>query len=275
MDETTMSADPFAEVTVGAGLMAGVANVIMQLGRPGVGYGVLESKVDSGNLFHRPYKRARTTFTYLAVATLGTAEEKKRYRRAVNGAHALVRSDESSPVKYNAFDPELQLWVAACLFKGYTDAYEALIGRRLSEQFRADVFAAAEPLGTTLQVRPDMWPADLQEYDDYWQQGLEGVAIDPPVRELLLNIATLRFLPAMLRIPFGRLNEFITTGFLPAEFREQLGLSWTPRDQRRFDRLTAAVGTVVLRLPRVLRQFPYNFFLWDLRRRIKTGRPLV
>ena len=51
---------------------AGAANVIMQLSSPGVGYGVVESKVDSGNLLKHPWKRARTTFQYLAVAILGT-----------------------------------------------------------------------------------------------------------------------------------------------------------------------------------------------------------
>ena len=43
------------------------ANVIMQLSLPGVGYGVLESPVDSGNVYKHPFKRARTTGTYLAV----------------------------------------------------------------------------------------------------------------------------------------------------------------------------------------------------------------
>lgn len=66
-------------------------------------------------------KRARTTLTYLAVATLGTEQDKKRYRKAVNGAHAAVRSSPDSPVAYNAFDPRLQLWVAACLYKGVED----------------------------------------------------------------------------------------------------------------------------------------------------------
>jgi uncharacterized protein (DUF2236 family) len=36
----------------------------MQLSWPEVGYGVMESKVDSGNAMKHPYKRARTTFTY-------------------------------------------------------------------------------------------------------------------------------------------------------------------------------------------------------------------
>jgi uncharacterized protein (DUF2236 family) len=28
-------------------------------------------------------------------------------------------------------------------------------------------------------------------------------------------------------------------------------------------------------LPRFIRQFPFNVLLWDLDRRIRTGRPLV
>src|SRR5690242_5500778 len=71
---------------------AGAANVIMQLSRPGVGYGVVESKVDSGNLLKHPWKRARTTFQYLAVAILGSPEDRAAYREAVNGAHRHVRS---------------------------------------------------------------------------------------------------------------------------------------------------------------------------------------
>lgn len=275
MRETGTATNPFEDVSVGAGLMAGAANVIMQLGRPGVGYGVLESKVESGNLFHHPWKRARTTFTYLSVATLGSDEDKRAYRRAVNRAHAQVRSGPDSPVEYNAFDPELQLWVAACLFKGYTDSYEALTGGPMPEDAREELFGAAAPLGTTLQVRPEMWPSDLREFDAYWKRGLEQVSIDRPVAEMLLAIAELRFLPAVLRVPFGRFNRFVTAGFLPEQFRDQLGLAWDSRDQRRFDRLTTAVGAVVLRLPRALQQLPYNLFLWDLRWRMRTGRPLV
>ena len=54
---------------MGVALLAGPANVIMQLARPGVGYGVKESRVESGRVDRHPIKRARTTFTYLAVAS--------------------------------------------------------------------------------------------------------------------------------------------------------------------------------------------------------------
>src|ERR1700755_1032131 len=90
-----------------AAVLAPAANVIMQLALPGVGYGVLESPVDSGNVYKRPFKRARTTGTYLAVATIGTESDRALIRAAVDTAHRQVRSTPSSPVSYNAFDPDL------------------------------------------------------------------------------------------------------------------------------------------------------------------------
>ena len=67
----------FPGILDGVSLLAGGANVILQLTRPGVGCGVLESRVDSGQIFRRPFKRTRTTLTYLAVAMFGTTSESK------------------------------------------------------------------------------------------------------------------------------------------------------------------------------------------------------
>jgi uncharacterized protein (DUF2236 family) len=105
------------------GDLPGPANVIMQLSWPEVGYGVMESRVESGSAMKHPYKRARTTFTYLSVAMLGNDDDRRSFAKAVNGQHAQVRSLETSPVTYNALNPELQLWVAACLYYGTLDLY--------------------------------------------------------------------------------------------------------------------------------------------------------
>ncbi len=142
---------------MGVALLAGPANVIMQLARPGVGYGVMESRVESGRVDLHPIKRARTTFTYLAVATQGSDEQKAAFRRAVNRAHAQVYSTDDSPVAYNAFDKDLQLWVGACLYKGAVDVYRLFIGE-MDEETAERHYREGMALGTTLQVPEDMWP---------------------------------------------------------------------------------------------------------------------
>ena len=67
----------------------------------------------------------------------------------------------------------------------------------------------------------------------------------------------------------------ITTGFLPQRFRDEMRLPWTAVQQRRFDRLIAVLRAVNRPMPPCVRQFPFNVLLWDVDRRIRTGRPLV
>lgn len=262
------------DAVLGAALLGGIANVIMQLSRPGVGYGVLESPVESGQVFRHPFKRARTTFSYISVALMGTPEDKAAYRRAVNRAHARVRSGPSSPVTYSAFDRELQLWVAACLYWGLEDTYLKFIGP-IEPARRDRLYEEAAAFGTTLQVPPDAWPADRDAFEAYWREGLEKISVDEPVRQYLLDLADLRFLPGPVSRLFGGPNRFVTTGFLPPEFREHMKLSWSARDQRRFDRLIAAVRFLTRLQPPALRRFPFNVLLWDIRLRRRIGLPLV
>jgi uncharacterized protein (DUF2236 family) len=254
--------------------MAGPANVILQLARPGVGYGVMESRVESGNLFRHPLKRTRTTFTYLAVALLGDTEEKLAYRQAVNRSHAQVHSTAQSPVRYNAFDPELQLWVAACLYWGLVDAYQRLFGPLTPAQ-EAELYRLAEPLGTTLQVRPGMWPADPAAFREYWETNLARVHIDDAVRAFLMRLVNVEFLPRPLRLLLAPLHRLVAAGFLPPELRAQMRLQWGPRQQQRFDHLLAANVFVNRMLPRPLRQASIRLVMWDFRRRRRKGLPLV
>jgi uncharacterized protein (DUF2236 family) len=266
------------EGLMGVALLAGPANVIMQLARPGVGYGVLESRVESGRVDLHPIKRARTTFTYLAVATAGSDAQKEAFRQAVNQAHAQVYSTSESPVQYNAFDVDLQLWVGACLYKGAVDIHRIFIGELDGEDADRH-YREGMTLATTLQVPPEMWPADRAAFDRYWQESLAKVRIDDAVRDYLYPIAAGRIRGLALPRPVQRLWDgfalLITTGFLPRRFRDEMRLPWDAAKQRRFDRLMSVLRSANRLLPRFVRRFPFNVLLWDVDRRIRTGRPLV
>ncbi|MEJ6538398.1 MAG: oxygenase MpaB family protein [Mycobacterium sp.] len=263
---------------MGIALLAGSANVIMQLARPGVGYGVLESRVESGRVDRHPIKRARTTFTYLAVAGRGTEEQKQAYRRAVNRAHAQVYSTDESPVTYNAFDRDLQLWVGACLYKGGVDVYRTFIGE-MDDETADQHYRDGMALATMLQVPPEMWPADRAAFDRYWQDSLDQIHIDDTVREYLYPIAVSRVKGVRLPAVVQKFNEsralLITTGFLPQRFRDEMKLGWSPAKQREFDRLMNRIRVANNLAPRCVRAFPFNVLLHDVNWRIRTGRPLV
>ena len=255
-------------------LSAASANVVMQLSRLPVGRGVVESKVESGRVDKHPIKRGRTTLAYIAVAWHGTDEEREWLRKEVNRSHRLVRNEPGGPVKYNAFDRELQLWVAACLYKGTEDVLTALYGP-LSDQVLDDLYRHAARLGTSLQVPEDMWPADRQAFAEYWKEGVSKIEMDKVTRAYLRSLTDLSFLPGPIHRVLGGFSRFITLGFLPPEFRAELGLPWTERDQARFERFTRRAARINRVLPRPLRAFPWNVYLWDSRRRFRKGKPFV
>lgn len=256
------------------GGLAGAANVIMQLSRPAVGYGVKESRVPSGSAVKHPLKRSRTTFTYLAVALLGDERDRRAFSRAVTRQHVQVYSTGSSPVPYRALDPELQLWVAACLYYGLVDMIERMHGR-LDEAVADELYEFSARLGTTLQVRPGMWPPDRTAFDRFWQESLDKVTIDDTIREYLMGLVRLENLPRVFQLLFARSSVFWTTGLLPPLFREQMQLQWTDRDEALMALLLRLFGRIEALIPPPLKALPFSLLLADMRLRIRTGRPLV
>ncbi|MGW4241333.1 oxygenase MpaB family protein [Nocardia sp. NPDC004722] len=257
-----------------AGFFGAAANVIMQLSLRPVGYGVVESPVESGNVMIHPLKRLRTTLTYLAVALLGTEEDRTAYREAVDSVHRQVRSRAGSAVKYNAFDPGLQLWVAACLYWGARDLYERMHGPM--DDFDADAFYYhSARMGTTLQVREDMWPADREAFERYWAENLARTRIDPKIKAYFEDLIDLKMLPRPFQLAFGGLHRFFVTGLLPQHLRDEMGMTWSPRQDRLLARLLRVVGTAEGVVPAPVRSFPLNAYLMDMRLRRRLGLRLV
>ncbi|MEO3784430.1 oxygenase MpaB family protein [Actinocorallia sp. B10E7] len=251
-----------------------MSNVLMQLSNIKVGYGVAESKVESGRLDKHPLKRGRTTLTFLAIASNGTAAEREYLRKEVNRAHRQVHSAPGAPVKYNAFSPDLQLWVAACLYKGAVDLAEAL-DLPLSRQDREDFYHHSARFATTLQVPQEMWPADREAFEKYWRSEVEKLELDDYAREFLHDLASMAFLPTPLRQTVGPVIFFLSAGFLPQEFRDLLGMKWNRPRQFLLDRVIRTAAAVNRVMPAVVREFPFNFYLWDFRRRMRKGLPVV
>ncbi len=255
----------------GTVLLASTATAVMQLARPAVGYGVLESTVEGAQAMRHPVRRLRNTITYMSVALMGTDEERAYYRRQVNRAHALVRSGADSPVSYNAFDPRLQLWVAACLYRGGMDVRTRLHGP-LDEATADAIYRQCRRFGTSLQVPEHMWPIDRAAFEDYWAAALAELRVDPPVRDYLNGLIMCDYLPRPFGTALGPLNRFLTTGFLPPPFREQMQLDWTERDQRQFDLLIEMIASVNRLLPAPVTRFPFNASLHELRLRRMRSR---
>jgi uncharacterized protein (DUF2236 family) len=263
------------------GLLSGGANVAMQLSHLPVGHGVARSTVESGRVEKHPLKRGRTTTAFLVIALFGSEEERLAMRAEIAKAHRHVHSEPGDEVQYNAFDPELQLWVAACLYRGAEDVYLKVFGEMAPDRHDA-LYQYASRLGTTLQVTEEMWPADRAAFEEYWNAGLATVQYDDLTRAHVRSVADFSFLfhrlgrvGTPLKWLVRRPGLFISGGFLPQQFRDGLGIEWSDRRQRRFDRFIRVAAAITRALPRPLRGFPPNLYLWDTRRRIRLDRAVV
>ncbi|SDE31801.1 Uncharacterized conserved protein, DUF2236 family [Rhodococcus tukisamuensis] len=240
-------------------LAAGGRAILLQIANEGVGHGV----ADHSDFAYRAVDRLRTTMTYIYAVVYGTEAERAAVVRMVNKAHAKVRAEN-----YNAFDPELQLWVAATLYESAVSLYERLFGR-LDEANADALYREYAVLGTALQVPAGMWPRDRAAFAAYWKEELDRVEVDAQVRATSRDLFHPVKAPMLIRwnLPAYR---WLTTGLLPAQLREKFELPWTARDQRRFERVMTLLSWVYPRIPAGVRHAPKTVYLWDMRRRLRT-----
>lgn len=254
-----------ADLLYEPGLLLGAGSAVMyQLAMWGVGKGVSEHSTT----LSRPVDRLRTTLTYVYVMGLGTDEERRTIARLVNRAHGPVRGEG-----YSAFDPELQLWVAATLAEVGKQMYEKIHGP-LDQATAEQIYREGWIYGTALQVKPEMWPPTRAEFDEYWVRKEAEFRSDPQIQRYASLILSTDKAKWYIR-PVAPLVSLVTRGNLSPHAREVLGLSWSEAEQRRYDRFWRVVRTVYPRIPRWVRQLPGRLVMADLRRRLRTGRRVI
>ena len=220
-----------------------------------------------------PVRRTRTTLSFMWLALYGSDDERLVVRRGVDAQHRHVRSRPGDDVAYDAFDPELQLWVAACMYVGTLQGYETLYGR--PEDVLADrLLRQCSRFATTLQVAEHRWPQNVPEFDRYWSEAVSRVRFEEITTRYLREFIDAKFLPRPLAALVRPWHRLLVVGFLDSAFREALGVQWSERDQCRFDQCRAALRWLNRSIPPVVASLPWNIVRFDTRRRLKRGRPL-
>ena len=249
-------------------LAGGGRALLLQIAHPAIGRGVVEHS----DFANRIEQRLHATMTFMYASVYATPEEVQFVRRSVNRAHAPVRSDarEGTP-GYNAFDPELQLWVAATLYQTTLMLFErvfgavpAVDGERLYREFCAQL--------SVLQLRPESWPPTREDFDRYWSESLHRLSSTEETRAVARQILYPDAVPFWMRalLPLARL---VTVGLLPEVVRDHFELAWNERLQSRFDRWMALTAVVYPLIPRRIRYRPRDFYLGRLRRMVReSGR---
>jgi uncharacterized protein (DUF2236 family) len=246
-------------------LAAGARAILLQIADPSVARGVAEHS----DFAARPLDRLEGTLGYIYAVVFGSPAEVARARRIVGRAHAPVRSavpsaDGSAPA-YSAYDPDLQLWVAATVYDSAITMFERAFGP-LPEEAAERIHRGYAVLGTALQVPEGRWPADRAAFRAYWE---ERVAILEPTADAQRVARTLlggRGAPPAVRAVMPMV-ALVTAGLLPPRIRSGFGMRWDARLERRFARALGVILAVNRLLPRAVREAPRTVITRRYRRR--------
>ena len=230
----------------GALLAGGGAAILLQVADPVVAAGVAKHS----DFVRRPLLRLRTTLTYVYAVVFGSEGQVAAARAMVDRAHEPVAG---------AFDPELQLWVAATLYQVGGVLDERIWGP-LDPASAERVYRENAVLGTALQMPHELWPEDLTAFRAYWEHRIAHLEVTADARRIAIDLLHPTSLPWWIT-PGMPLVRLLTAGLLPARIRQAYGLPWSRMRARRFGLTFRALAAVYRRLPRRLRTWPMRHYL--------------
>jgi uncharacterized protein (DUF2236 family) len=241
----------------GSILIGGGAAAILQVAHPLVAAGVGEhSRYDVD-----PWGRLVRTLEITTKMTFGTTADAQAGSRAIQMAHKRVhgtlpwdagRFPAGTP--YDASDPELAMWVHATLVATSLTVYTHWIGP-LAISERRRFYDEQKAIGELFGVPRDLQPATLSDFYDYYEEMQADALAWTPVLQDVARSVMRPALPLHGRPLVDALN-LATVWLLPAQLREELGLSWGPNRERLLDASRALVRRALPLLPGVMREFP-------------------
>jgi uncharacterized protein (DUF2236 family) len=204
------------EVTV---LFGGARALLMQAAHPLVVAGANQTGMYERN----PWKRLQRTLILTYAMTFGTKAEAYAAADKINEVHTRINGvDPITGKRYDALDPELLLYVHACLVDSALLFEQLTVGRLDDagrERFHREQMLAAELCLVPRELIPPTvpalraWLADREDRGDLQvTEGARRVAqlfLDPPAeaqwRPVLKGVARLAFatLPSAIRQDYG------------------------------------------------------------------------
>ncbi|MEU7783926.1 oxygenase MpaB family protein [Amycolatopsis sp. NPDC049159] len=236
-------------------LLAGQV-LVLQVAHPVVAAGVR----DHSDYTEDPWTRLMRTGASLSIYVYGGVSGARVEAARLRALHRSFVGSLPDGRRYSALDPLAYAWVHATLVMVPVDA-QRFFGRPLSTSELDEYYAQMCGIGRLLGVRERDLPPDWAAFSRYYDEMVAGFAGNPAIEQLFETIETVRkpvgWLPDRwwrpLRRAQARGQVFLIRATVPPLLRERLGLPWTARDQRRFDRFARAVRLVSAPLPAGLR----------------------
>lgn len=245
-------------VIEGIYLTGGQFAIICQFAHPGLA----EGSYKHSNFAYRIMNRLKTTARFLYAAVYGTQSEKEAIFSQIHRAHKNVKGDG-----YYADDPELHKWTAATLFVSLIVVHEAFFGK-VSRKKQEDLFRESSVYGTSLRMPPEMWPATLDDFWEYWNHNINTLEITDWARSLTRDLLWPKAMPLWSKpnLPIARL---MTTHWLPERLQQEFDLKVTPLNTSIYHFIAGNIAFWYPKLPRAVREYPTKYYIRDMKKAVQ------
>ena len=165
----------------------------------------------------------------------------------------------SAKPRYHALDPETYYWAHATFVEQVLYFADTFVKRLIDDEKR-QIYLESKTWYRRYGVSERPMPADYAAFRRYWNDMLDRVVVAHPTAKYGVGYVTKGFpcpkgVPSLVwwvvSVVFNPVAAFLTTGGLPPQARDLLGLPWSDRQERRYQRFAA-----------VWRSRPVNW-LWD------------
>ncbi len=211
-----------------------------------LGQGVL----DHSTFFSDTAERLKRTIPPIFKTVYGSEEQNAGTQ--VRDFHTNIKGDMPGPDgapagRYHALDPETYYWAHATFVEQVIYFADTFV-KRLSEAEKEQIYLESKTWYRRYGVSDRPQPATYAEFVQYWDRMLEEVAVAHKSARYGVGYVTKGFPcpkgvnPVAWKIVakvFDPVAAFITTGGLPPRARDLLGLPWTERQERRYQRFAA------------------------------------
>jgi uncharacterized protein (DUF2236 family) len=189
---------------------------------------------------------------------------------SVRDFHTEIKGEMPDGARYHALNPETYFWAHATFVEQVLYFADTFV-KRLTDAEREQIYAEGKTWYRRYGVSDRILPADYAEFVKYWDHMMDDVLVPHKSAKYGVGYVTKGFPkpkavhPLVWRIVapvFNPIAAFLTTGGLPPKARELLGLPWSAKQERRYQRFAAfwrsrAVNAVWDRLPMSVRYSRY------------------
>jgi uncharacterized protein (DUF2236 family) len=206
-----------------------------------LGQGVLDHSV----FFSDTSARVKRSLPPIFMTVYGSDQDNPGQR--VRDFHHEIKGTMPGGERYHALDPETYFWAHATFVEQVLYFADTFV-KRLSREEKEQIYLESKTWYRRYGVSERAMPADYAEFERYWNRMIDEIVVAHPTAKYGVGYVSKgypcpkgvspvlwRFVSAVVNPPAA----FLTTGGMPPRTRELLGLPWSGRQERRYQRFAA------------------------------------